>query len=73
MGKIKTRLIKRTGEELGKKEKGIGFSESFEENKKILGNTMPSKKIRNQIAGYLARSKRTEKAKDAEMQKAQKK
>lgn len=71
MGKIKTRLIKRTGEELGKKERNISFSDSFEENKKILGNTMPSKKIRNQIAGYLARLKRQEKAKDAEMQKAQ--
>lgn len=61
MGKIKTRLIKRTAKEL--KEKGINFTESFEENKKILGNnTMPSKKIRNQIAGYLARLKQQEKA-----------
>lgn len=73
MGKIKTRLVKRTGEELAKKERAIDFSENFNENKKILGNTMPSKKIRNQIAGYLARLKRKEKAKDAEMEKAQKK
>lgn len=56
MGKIKSKLVKRTANELIKK--GIQFSESFEENKKILGKTMPSKKIRNQMAGFLARLKR---------------
>lgn len=59
MGKIKSKLIKRTAKQLQKR--GIKFSESFEENKKILGKTMPSKKIRNQIAGYLAREKKKEK------------
>ncbi len=53
MGKIKSKLIKRSAKELVKK--GIEFSEDFERNKKILGNTMPSKKIRNQIAGYLSK------------------
>ncbi len=53
MGKIKSKLIKRSAKELIKK--GIEFSEDFERNKKILGNTMPSKKIRNQIAGYLSK------------------
>ncbi|MBA7617102.1 hypothetical protein ES703_24413 [subsurface metagenome] len=53
MGKIKSKLVKRTANELIKK--GIQFNESFEENKKILGKTMPSKKIRNQMAGFLAR------------------
>jgi len=57
MGKIKGKLIKRTAKHLI--EKGIEFNASFEKNKKILGsNTMPSKKLRNQIAGYLARLKR---------------
>lgn len=57
MGKIKGKLIKRTSKNLI--EKGIEFNPSFDENKKILGNnTMPSKKLRNQIAGYLARLKR---------------
>ncbi len=56
MGKIKTRIIKRTGGDL--LEKGIKFTESFEENKKILGKEMPSKKMRNQIAGYVARTKK---------------
>lgn len=59
MGKIKTRIIKRTAETLKAKE--IPFTESFEDNKKILGNNMPSRKMRNQIAGYLARLKRREK------------
>lgn len=53
MGKIKSKLIKRSAEELVKR--GIEFSKVFERNKIILGNTMPSKKIRNQIAGYLAK------------------
>ncbi|HLC77755.1 MAG TPA: 30S ribosomal protein S17e [Candidatus Nanoarchaeia archaeon] len=51
MGKIKGKIIKRTAEELRKK--GLPFSSDFTGNKKILGNTMPSKKMRNQIAGYI--------------------
>lgn len=58
MGKIKSKLIKRTADTLIKK--GIKFSTDFEKNKKILGNSMPSKKIRNQIAGYLSRVKKQE-------------
>lgn len=63
MGKIKTKLIKRTGDSLA--ESGIEFNESFEENKKRLGNddVLPSKKIRNQVAGYLARIKKQERKK----------
>ena len=60
MGKIKSRLIKRTAKTLV--EKGIEFTEDFEKNKKILGREMPSKKLRNQIAGYASRLKRQEKA-----------
>ena len=56
MGKIKSKLVKRTANELIKK--GIKFNESFEDNKKILGRTMPSKKIRNQMAGFLAREEK---------------
>lgn len=58
MGKIKTKLIKRTADTLLQKD--LDFSESFEENKKILGKEMPSKKLRNQIAGYLSRRKKQE-------------
>ena len=56
MGKIKSKMIKRSAKELIKK--GIKFSKNFEENKKILGDTMPSKKIRNQMAGFLAKLKK---------------
>ena len=59
MGKIKTRLIKRTSHRLMKED--IGFSEDFEKDKKLLGREMPSKKVRNQIAGYIARLKKREK------------
>ena len=59
MGKIKSKLIKRSAETLV--EEGIEFTEDFERNKKILGDTMPSKKIRNQMAGFLARMKKQEK------------
>ena len=54
MGRIKTALVKRTTFELLKDEE-IDFSPDFEKNKKLLKNLMPSKKIRNKIAGYLAR------------------
>ncbi|MCA9487357.1 MAG: 30S ribosomal protein S17e [Nanoarchaeota archaeon] len=53
MGKIKSKQIKRSAH--GLMEAGIDFSEDFEKNKKILGKEMPSKKMRNQMAGYLTR------------------
>ena len=56
MGKIKSKVIRRTAVEL--KKRGIEFSGDFEKNKKILGNTMPSKKMRNQLAGLLARTEK---------------
>ena len=56
MGKIKSKLVRRTAATLLKR--GINFTDSFEENKKMLGSdTMPSRKLRNQIAGLLARIK----------------
>jgi len=58
MGKIKGKLIKRAAKNLTAE--GIKFNSDFEKNKKILGNTMPSKKIRNQLAGYLARVKKAQ-------------
>jgi len=63
MGKIKSKLIIRTSKTLI--DKGIEVSDSFEKNKRILGNTMPSKKMRNQMAGFLSRLKRHEKKKTA--------
>ncbi len=53
MGRIKSTLIKRTSKQLVNSESA--FNEEFNNNKKILGSTMPSKKMRNKIAGYIAR------------------
>ncbi len=59
MGKIKSKMIKKSASKLLKK--GIDFGEDFEKNKKILGKTLPSKKVRNQLAGFLSRVKKQEK------------
>ena len=59
MGRIKSKLVKRTAKSLLKEENK--FNDNFEENKKILKDSMPSKKIRNQIAGYIARLKKKDK------------
>lgn len=58
MGKIKSRTVRRTADAL--LQSGVEFNESFEDNKNILGSQMPSKKLRNQIAGFLARLKKQE-------------
>ena len=65
MGKIKQKLVTRTAKALV--EKGIEFNDKFDHNKKVLGSTFPSKKIRNQTAGYLARIKTQEKQHQAEI------
>ena len=58
-------LVKRTTKKLLAEENS--FTSSFEEDKKILGsNTMPSKRLRNMIAGYLARLKKAQ-AKDVHL------
>ena len=60
MGRIKSLLVKRTSEKLIEEQE---FSDNFEKNKKILGMTMPSKRIRNIMAGYITRLKRKSHAK----------
>ena len=39
------------------------FTEDFEHNKKLLKNEMPSKSVRNKIAGYIARLVKQQKIK----------
>ena len=58
MGRIKSKLVKRTAHALLKEPNQ--FRSEFEINKKVLGNTMPSKKIKNQLAGYISRIKKRE-------------
>ena len=53
MGRIKNALVKRTARSLMKVENK--FNETFENNSAILGSSMPSKRLRNQIAGYVTR------------------
>ena len=59
MGRIKSALVKRTARNLLKEDNV--FNENFEKNKKILADMMPSKRLRNKIAGYISRLKRQEK------------
>ncbi|MBL7101046.1 MAG: 30S ribosomal protein S17e [Nanoarchaeota archaeon] len=62
MGRIKTTLIKRTANTLIKKYPDK-FTENFQENKKIVEELVEiqSKKLRNILAGYLARITKQEK------------
>jgi len=60
MGRIKSKLIKRTSRQLIENS-DESFGKTFEENKKTLGHILPSKKMRNKIAGYIARVKKNRK------------
>ncbi|MBU0667192.1 MAG: 30S ribosomal protein S17e [Nanoarchaeota archaeon] len=56
MGRIKTQLAKRLSQKLISR-KGELFSTDFEKNKELVAKSLdvPSKKIRNVIAGYISR------------------
>ena len=56
MGRIKSKLIKRTGRSLLAEPNS--FNSQFEDNKQIIKGLTPSKKMRNQIAGYITRLKK---------------
>jgi len=68
MGKIKSKQVKRASKEL--MDNGIEFHDEFERNKNILGKEMPSKKMRNKMAGYLTRYSK-QKKKEAETLKVE--
>lgn len=55
MGRIKSTMIKKTARQLLEGENV--FTADFEHNKKVLGDSMPSKSTRNKIAGYISRLK----------------
>jgi len=57
MGRIKSTLIKRTARKLVETTPE-SFGDKFDANQNALGNTMPSKKMKNKIAGYITRIKR---------------
>ena len=54
MGRIKSTIIKKTAKRLVESITSA-FSENFGTNKKALKDTMPSKPIRNKVAGYISR------------------
>ena len=56
MGKIKSKAIRKSVDTLIKK--NVEFSKDFEENKQILSSMPISKKLRNQMAGLLTRTKK---------------
>ncbi len=58
MGRIKSKIVKRTALSLLKEPNK--FTADFETNKELLKGLSPSKKVRNQIAGYIARKKKSE-------------
>ena len=58
MGKIKSKQVRNTAKILSKE--GVKFSGNFEKNKEILKGFTLSKKIKNQIAGLLAKTKKRE-------------
>jgi len=69
MGRIKSTLIKKAARQLLQGENK--FDTDFDHNKKMLIAGMPSKSMRNKIAGYISRLKKMqiEEAKKAAMPK----
>lgn len=69
MGRIKSTLIKKAARQLIEGENR--FNTDFDHNKKILVEGMPSKSMKNKIAGYIARLKRMQLEAAKEAEKAQ--
>jgi ribosomal protein S17E len=65
MGKIKSKVVRKTANALLKED--LSFEKDFEKNKAILGREMPSKRIRNRLAGLISRLKRQEEKTKLEM------
>lgn len=59
-------MMRKTANVLTKED--LNFNKDFEKNKAILGRTMPSKRLRNRIAGLISRMKRQEEKIKLELQ-----
>ena len=66
MGKIKSKVVRKTANALVKE--NLNFEKDFEKNKAILGREMPSKRIRNRLAGLISRMKTQEEKAKLELQ-----
>lgn len=69
MGRVKSTLIKRTARTMLKEENL--FNDKFNNNKKLLGSSMPSKRLRNRIAGSVTRMIRNEEKRQQRLQTQQ--
>jgi ribosomal protein S17E len=58
MGKIKSKSIRKASRVLTAE--GVKFSGDFEKNKKVLKGLVMSKKLRNQLAGLTAKTRKSE-------------
>jgi len=58
MGKTKSKVLRKAGKVLDNE--GVQFSRDFEKNKKIATQLSLSKKQRNQMAGFMSRTKKLE-------------
>ena len=72
MGKTKSKALRKVAKTVNNE--GVRFNKDFEKNKKILEGLKLSKKLRNQMAGLMARTKKQqiaqlEKEKQANKQK----
>jgi ribosomal protein S17E len=56
MGKTKSKSLRKVAKTVNNE--GVPFNSSFEKNKKILDGLQLSKKLRNQMAGLMTRTKK---------------
>lgn len=66
MGKTKSKTIRKAVKVLHTE--GVGFQDNFEKNKKILEGLNLGKKLRNQMAGLLTRTKKQQLIAEKKMQ-----
>ena len=67
MGRVKSLMIKKAAQQLYEEEPE--FSNNFENNKKLLKNTIYYKSVRNKVAGEIVKLKRKEKKKHVRVNK----
>ncbi len=70
MGKTKSKSLRKASKTINSS--GVKFNENFEKNKKILVGLTLSKKLRNQMAGLMTRTRKQELV-QIEKEKARKK
>lgn len=54
MGRIKSLMVKKAAKQLLLAQ-AENYTEDFDHNKRVLASNLPSKPIRNKVAGYIAR------------------